>query len=405
MKRKIALILIGSMLATACCGCGSVKTLSEEEKNTIVIWHDKEENVAAILEQELETLAPDVNIELEYKSSLTDALKMVGNDPNSAPDMYMFAHDKIGVYAEMGILSPITEFVSLENLEDKFVDVTLDAANYKGEIYQLPIYYETLLFMYNKAYMPEDEVPSTTEELYNYMEEHTAGGHYGFVEQHSTAYYSAGWIHGFGGYIMNSDAKAGLNLPETEQALEYHKKFVELMPAESEYSTISTLFQEGKAHSTIGGPWLVSTARENGIELGIAPMPIVDETGIPISPYLGVQGVQILKYAAENKTEAVQKVVDALMNPEVGIELASASGCAPALEECYESESVASDDVVKAMRETADSAVPMPNCPEMDVMWTVTADLLVNINMSGKDVAESCDEAQASAIDLINKMQ
>lgn len=27
------------------------------------------------------------------------------------------------------------------------------------------------------------------------------GGHYGFVEQHSTAYYSAGWIHAFDGYM------------------------------------------------------------------------------------------------------------------------------------------------------------------------------------------------------------
>ena len=212
---------------------------------------------------------------------------MVGNDPKAAPDMYFFAHDKIGVYAEMGILAPITGLIDRQTLDAAYVPMTLDAAVYKGEIYQLPVYFETLLFMYNRRYMADEAVPDTTEKLYAYMEEKTRGGHYGFVEQHSTAYYSAGWIHGFGGCIMDENGQAGLSLPETITALEYHRKFVELMPGESEYATVNTLFQEGKAHATIGGPWLVSAARASGMDLGIAAMPVIDETQIPISPYMG----------------------------------------------------------------------------------------------------------------------
>lgn len=406
MKKIIASFLSIAMLMGLLCGCGAGgQGLTEEEKNTIVIWHDKEEAVAEALLAQLQESVPDVDVQLEHKSNLTEALKMVGNDPKAAPDMYFFAHDKIGVYAEMGILTPITELVPKEELENAYVGMTLDAAAYKGEIYQLPIYFETLLFMYNRLYMPEERVPATTEELYAYMLEKTHGGHYGFVEQHSTAYYSAGWIHGFGGYIMNGEGEAGLDAPETIAALTYHKKFVELMPGESEYATVNTLFQEGKAHATIGGPWMVSASRTAGMDLGIAPMPVIDETGNPISPYMGVQGVQVLKYAAENKREAVVKVLNGLMQPEVGISLAKVSGCAPAVEACYEREEVTSDDVVMAMRQTAENTIPMPNCPEMDIMWTVAADMLVNINMSGQDVKASCEAAQQSAEDLIRKMQ
>lgn len=406
MKRMMASLLSIAMLVGMLCGCGAQgQSLTEEEKNTVVIWHDKEEAVSDALLAELEELVPDVTVQLEYKSNLTEALKMVGNDPKAAPDMYFFAHDKIGVYAEMGILAPITDLIDKETLDASYVGMTLDAATYKGELYQLPVYFETLLFMYNRLYMADDKVPGTTEELYAYMGEKTRGGHYGFVEQHSTAYYSAGWIHGFGGYIMDADGNVGLDKPETIAALEYHKKFVELMPGESEYATVNTLFQEGKAHATIGGPWLVSASRAAGMDLGIAPMPVVDETQIPISPYMGVQGVQVLKYAAENKTEAVTKVLHALMQPEVGIVLAKVSGCAPAVESCYESEEVTSDDVVMAMRQTAENAIPMPNRPEMDIMWTVAADMLVNINMSGQDVNESCEAAQEKAEELIGKMQ
>ncbi|MDE6419191.1 MAG: extracellular solute-binding protein, partial [Lachnospiraceae bacterium] len=206
MKKILSLLLSLTLSIGLLCGCGAhAKTLTEEEKNTIVIWHDKEDAVSSALLTELERLVPNVVVRLEYKSNLTEALKMVGNDPNAAPDMYFFAHDKIGVYAEMGILAPITDLIDRETLTSSYVGMTLDAATYKGELYQLPIYFETLLFMYNRLYMADDQVPQTTEELYAYMEQKTRGGHYGFVEQHSTAYYSAGWIHGFGGYILNEN--------------------------------------------------------------------------------------------------------------------------------------------------------------------------------------------------------
>ena len=54
-------------------------------------------------------------------------------------------------------------------------------------------------------------------------------------------YYAAGWINGFGGYILNDAGEPGLNLLETEEAWPIIKKFVDLMPGgnrvrHSEYS-------------------------------------------------------------------------------------------------------------------------------------------------------------------------
>lgn len=405
MKRLIALSLSLCMVGTMLAACSSSQdTAQEDGPVTITIWHDKEDEVAAALQAELDQLAPDIVVNLERKDGLTDSLKMVGNDPNSAPDMYFFAHDKIGVYAEMGILAPITDFIDEETL-NQYLPMTIEAATYKGEVYQLPLYFETLLYMYNRLYMSDDEVPQTTEELYSYMQETTQGGHYGFVEQHSTAYYAAGWLHAFDGYILNEEGEPGLNDANTIRALEYHKKFVELMPTEGEYATVNTLFREGKAHSTIGGPWLVPTAREAGIDLGIAPMPTVDETGKQIAPYSGVQGIQVLKVAAERKHDAIAKVLEVLTGDQIGISIAQASGCAPAKESCYDDPTVSQDDMVMAMYETAQNAVPMPNVPEMDVMWTVAENLLVDVNMNGADVQTSADAAQQQALDLIAQMQ
>lgn len=403
MKKLFAILLIGCMSIGVFCGCGE-ETITEEEKNTITIWHDKEDEVAAILEEKLESLSPEIEVVIEKKSNLTEALKVVGSDPKAAPDMYFFAHDKMGVYAEMEILAPITDIIPAKELE-QYMDVTIEAATYKGEIYQLPIYYETLLFMYNRLYMDDSEVPVTTEELYAYMQENTKGGHYGFVEQHSTPYYVAGWINGYSGYILSSDGTPGLDNTNTILALEYHKKFTELMPGETEYATVNTLFSEGMAHATIAGPWMVPTVKATGMDVGIASMPIIDATGEPISPYMGVQGIHVLKNAAENKTEAVEKVLRTLMDTDIAIDLALATGCAPANESCYEMDIIKSDEIVMAMKETAEHAVPMPNVPEMDVMWTVAGNLLTDINMSGKDVSESAGQAQQEAEKLIESMK
>jgi arabinogalactan oligomer / maltooligosaccharide transport system substrate-binding protein len=404
MKKIISLILLIVLVAGMQTGCGSTPQPDASGPITITIWHDKEEAVVTVLQKYLDTLQPEIQVVLENKSNLTEALKMVGNNPSAAPDMYFFAHDKIGVYAEMGILAPITDLVPEEELS-LYMENTIAAATYKGTIYQLPIYYETLLFIYNRLYMSDEVVPKTTEELYTYMKEKTRGGHYGFVEQHSTPYYAAGWINGYGGSILDADGEPKLNSEETIEALTYHKKFVDLMPGETEYATVNTLFREGMAHSTIAGPWLIPTIRDAGIDVGVAAMPIIDDTELPISPYMGVQGIQVLKYAAENKTEAVKSVLTLFLQEEIQVELALASGCAPAKEACYELESIMSDEVVMAMKETAEHAIPMPNLPEMDVMWTVVGNLLTDINMRGEDVSESATKAQNEALQLIENMQ
>ncbi len=401
MKRILSVLLILAVLLSMA-ACGSAQR--GNDANKLVIWHDKEEAVIDVLESYVATACPGLEITFEKKTSLTDSLKLVGNDPNAAPDLFIFAHDKIGVFAEMGILAPITDLISQDRLTG-YLPMTLDAATYKDSIYQLPLYFETLLFMYNRRYMQDDEVPATTEELLEYMKNNTGRGRYGFVEQHSTAYYSAAWIHGFGGSIISSDGVPFPDAQAVKDALNYHTEFVTLMPGETEYATVNTLFLEGKADATIGGPWMVPSARAAEIDLGIAAMPMVDDTGKALAPYSGVQGIHVLRFAAENKTEAVKDLLAALTDSKVGISLALASGCAPAREDCYTDSRIQEDEMVQMMRTTAEIAVPMPNIPEMDVMWTVVSNLLADVNLSGKDIDESFDAALKKANELIDAMK
>lgn len=416
MKKKLAVLLCASMTVGLLAGCGGQNSEKGNDEGTsnggetaesteISIWHDGDEAIMQVIQDKVneELSKENITVSFEKKTGLTDQIKLYGSDEENGPDMYMYAHDSLGTFVEMGVLSPITDVVS-EDVYQDMLPMTLEASQYKGEQYLLPIYYETLLFMYNKD-LWEGEVPNTTEELYEYMTTHTDGNTYALVNQHSTAYNVAPVINGFGGYIIDENAKPGLNDEKTKEAIEYNKKFAEL-EADGDYNTITTLFNEGKAAAIIGGPWLVSGIRDAGIDLGIKSLAEFElPNGNTLIPYSGVQGIGVMKQAAENKKDAVAKVFTALADPSVGVALAEESNCAPANQTSYEDESVADNEMIAAMKSTAEVAIPMPNMPEMSVMWGPAEALLAAVNKSGEDIDSAADQYQQEAETAIADMQ
>ena len=249
MKKKISMLLCAALTVASLVGCGGKETENATNENTgsesavtesssettakeateVKIWHDGDEAIMqTIADCVNEQLASEqITVVFEKKSGLTDQLKLYGNDEANGPDMYLYAHDSLGAFAEMGILAPITDVMDETVLND-LLPMTVEAGQYKENQYLLPVYYETLLFLYNTD-LWEGEVPSTTDELYDYMVEHTDvnAGTYAVVNQHSTAYNVAPFINGFGGYIIDKDATPGLNMQETKDAIAYNKKLAE----------------------------------------------------------------------------------------------------------------------------------------------------------------------------------
>ena len=328
-----------------------------------------------------------------------------GGDAANGPDMYFYAHDSLGTFAAMDILAPLTDLVD-ESAWAGDLEMTVEAGQIGGVQYLLPVYFETLLFIYNKA-LWQGDIPATTEELYEYMAANTdtAAGTYAVVNQHSTAYNVSPFINGFGGYIIDENANPGLNDAKTIEAVEYNKKFAALQ-ADGDYNTVTTLFNEGKAAAIIGGPWLVSGIRAAGIDFGVASLSDMTlPNGNALAPYSGVQGVGVMKVAAEAKGEAIALALEALASPEVGIALAKSSGCAPASAAAYDDPDVAADEIIAAIGHTAETAQPMPNIAEMSVMWGPAESMLAAVNKNGEDVASAAETAQAAALQAIADMQ
>lgn len=413
MKKKILSLVLGATMAIGTlAGCGaSAQQDSESVKQSgpvsLTVWHDGDEAIMKVIEEtankELE--ADQISLKFEKKTGLTDQLKLYGSDEQNGPDMYLYAHDSLGTFAEMDILAPVTDFIAKEDEKD-LIPMTVDACTYKGTQYQLPLYFESLLFMYNKD-LWQGDVPDKTDDLLAYMEKHTdvQAGTYALLNQHSTAYNVAPIINGYGAEIISKDGKAGLDSEVYKEALAYNQKFAALQ-GDGDYNTIAQLFNEGKAQAIIGGPWLVSGIKDAGINLGIRSLSSFTlPNGKKLAPYSGVQGIGILKYAEDGKKEAIGKALKALMKPELGQELAKQSNCAPANNKSYEDQEVAANEMIMAIKETAETAQPMPNIPQMSVMWGPAEEMLAAVNKNGTAIDEAAKTFQQKAETAIKDMQ
>lgn len=427
MKKFLAILLSALMLMSLLAACGSAdeptaesaapesdapapeapQTEEPAESVELTVWHDNDEALMQAMADAANALLEGTGVTLtfEKRTGLSDQLKLYGGDAANGPDMYLWAHDSLGTFVAMDILEPLTDLIDESVLADD-LPLTVEAGQIDGTQYLLPVYFETLLFLYNKD-LWQGDIPATTEELYEYMVANTdtAAGTYAVVNQHSTAYNVSPFINGFGGYILDGEGNPGLNDPKTIEAVEYNKKFAELQ-ADGDYNTVTTLFNEGKAQAIIGGPWLVAGIRAAGIDLGVASLSDMTlPNGEPLAPFSGVQGIGVMKVAAEEKGDAIALALEALASPEVGVALAKAGGCAPANSLSYDDPDVAADEIIVAIEHTADTAQPMPNAAEMNVMWGPVDSMLAAVNKNGQDAASAAEEAQAAALQAIADMQ
>lgn len=420
MKKRIAFLLAALMCVTPLTVFGT-DTANENsgatdeaapegtsDPITIHIWHDGSEAIMQTITEEVNAALAQANITIQFekKTDMPNQLKLYGTDAANGPDMYFYAHDVLGSFTAMDLLAPLSEITDVDALLADELPMTVKAGQINNTQYVLPVYFETLVFIYNKD-LWEGEIPSTSEELYEYMTTHTNtdAGNYAVVNQHTNAYNVSPYINGFGGYVINEDAQPGFTDPKTMEAVEYNKKF-SLLEADGDYNTVTTLFNEGKAAAIIGGPWLTSGIEDAGINYGVASLSDIKlPNGQSMAPYSGVQGVGVLKTAVETKKDALEKVLTAMADPQIGISLAKKAGCAPANSLSYEDPDVEANEMISAIRKTASTAQPMPNIPEMSVMWGPAEAFLVDVNKNGEDVATAAEKAQAAAEQAIADMQ
>jgi arabinogalactan oligomer/maltooligosaccharide transport system substrate-binding protein len=339
---------------------------------TVVLWH----SYRAKEKEAIELVAARWNAQpevphLELLAVPFDALadKISAAVPRGhGPDLFVFAHDRIGDWAESHVIEPV-EFFADEAVCDRFLRKTIDALTYADSLWGLPLAYKSTALFYNKALLPRP--PATTDELLEVGRELTdrKSGRYGLVYENTRLYFHAAWLHGFGGQVYAPNGRLDMVSQPAIDALAFAQKLGGpggIVPPETSGVLVTSLFNEGKAAMFVAGPWSVSDMRP-GVAFGVAPLPIVSATGRRAQPYLGVEAVLMSAWAHDKA--AAWRVMEFLTSDESALLRVAVARQTVANQAVYADARVTRDPIIMAFRKQLDDARPMPGTPEMRMTW------------------------------------
>ena len=372
----------------------------------LLVWHGyraaEEETLQASLRR-FEELNPRYRVELlavpydAFAGQLDAALPT-----DHGPDAFIFAHERIGGWARTGKIAPLDAETAASRGD--LIESALPAFQFEGHSYGLPMALKSVALYYNKRLVPTP--PRTTDELVRIAREHTgrdAQGRptYGLAYQAKDFWYHAGWLHGFGGAVFEEPGHTlRTATPEAERALAFVRDLAlvyKVIPEEPSSTLISALFRQGQAAMAINGPWFASELE--GVEFGVAPLPIVSATGLPAKPFLSVEGALVSARAAE--PEGARALVRYLVSRESAVLRAISGRQVVATRSAYDDPRVGGDALLSAFRAQAEASVATDNSPAMQAVWEPEARALVAVLSGGSSPADALAQAQRRMAALI----
>jgi arabinogalactan oligomer/maltooligosaccharide transport system substrate-binding protein len=389
------------LIAAVCLSALGLLPLSAAAAETeIVLWHSYRAEEKAALEK----VVAEYNKANAGKAKVTtlavpyDAFadKITATVPRGkGPDLFIFAQDRLGGWIEAGnTIEPIDFFLD-DTLKKRFIPTTMQAMTYRGTVYGLPLNYKNIALIYNKKLVPTP--PKTSGELVAMSKKLTdkKAGRFGLAYSYGDFYYHAALMNGFGGGVFDAKFNPTLNSKENLQSIDHLLKWIDkdgILPAEPSTALITSLFNDGKAAMVFSGPWFLGEIAK-GIDYGISPLPTLDEAGgKPMRPWMTVEGVYVT--APSKNKEAAFEVAKFLTEASSAKVLALEGRQSPANAEIYNDAQVSKDPQLKAFRDQVEVAVPMPNVPEMTMVWSPATTAMNAILKKASTPKVALDKAQ-----------
>jgi len=320
------------------------------------------------------------------------------------PDVFIYAQDRLGGWIAAGnTVEPIDFFLDAPT-KGRFLTTTMQAMTYQGNVYGLPLNFKVITLIYNKKLLQTP--PRTSAELVATAKKLTdpAAGKFGLAYAYSDFYSHAALMNAFGGGVFDG-RKPTLNTPANVKAMETLMKWLGqgFLPAEPSTALITSLFNEGKAAMVFSGPWFLGEVKD-GIDYGLAPLPTIAEAGgKPMRPWITVEGVFIA--APSKNKDAAYELVKYLTDTPAGKILALEGRQSPANKGVYGDPQVANDPVLKAFRAQVETAIPMPNLPEMTMVWSPATTAMNKVVKKSATPKEALDFAQKEVLERIAKLR
>jgi maltose/maltodextrin transport system substrate-binding protein len=313
-----------------------------------------------------------IKVRLEAPQNITDNFPTAAQS-GGGPDIVIWAHDKVGEWADAGLLSPIE--VSSET-RAKYLPQAWEAVTHKGQIWGYPIGLETVTLIYNKKLL-SDPPPKNISDLESLCpkikQEHP--GTTCILWDYTSPYYSWGIFSSAGTYVYGKShdgydvGDIGVNSPGAVKVLTEILKLVHsgILPKGVSYSTSEDEMSQGKIAMTISGPWSWGNLMKTAIDFGIAPVPGLDDK--PARPFVGVSAAYINR--ASPNQDIAREFAEKYLVSEQGLKAmndAKPIGIPALITLSQQMEQT--NPLLKEMQSCVDQGEVMPNIPEMGRFWS-----------------------------------
>src|SRR6516225_371444 len=365
----------------------------------LLVWISKDKGYHALVgfgekfEKDLR-----VPVKVETLDDITDKFQSAAQS-GKGPDIVFWAHDRIGGWADGGLLRPLKV---KDELKRDLLPMSLDAVTYNNKMWGYPLALEAVSLIYNKKYVtgkPPDQlsqVPAFATELRRENPNIIP-----IMWDYNTPYFSWPFLASGGGYPFRKTANGydvrdiGVNNSGAVLGLEAIVDLIHIgvIPRGASYDVADQKMNAGELAMIINGPWAWANLQKSGIDFGIAALPGVG--GNPGRPFVGVLAA-LINRSTPNIDLAQQFIENYIDTPEglKAIDAAVPIGV-PALKSLLY-EMTAGSSLIKTTYENAQDGVLMPNIPEMGKFWSAMAAAL-QIATNGQASPEvALDEAKRS---------
>ncbi|MEW5854832.1 MAG: extracellular solute-binding protein [Myxococcota bacterium] len=377
-------------------------------RTRLVLWHAYRGTEREALENLAKRLNDDATVPytLDPLAIPYDALvdKITAAVPrNRGPDLFIFAHDTIGDWAEAGILRPMEGEVDPTTLRGFFPE-TVTPLIYRGKLYGIPLAFKSAALVYRKDLLPTP--PRTTDEMIAAGRKITNidEGKYGLVYENGLLYFHAPWLFGFGGSLFGDDGRPKLDSKENAESVKFAARLLQqekIVPQEVNGALVTALFSEGKAAMAITGPWVLGDL-DPKIPVGVAPLPIISESGKPARPFLSSEAVFV---SAKGKNQELAMMAAAFLAGEASARERLLVGKQPvALKSAWDGLSRTDGEVLWAFRDQLPNTYATPNTPAMKSLWSPMDNVLGLVLHGSTTAEEALKEAQGKVEGVLAKV-
>ncbi len=402
--RSIAWLLLACLVLPAC---------SDSRDKRIMIWSSMRPIERALLQEKIDTFAeryPEYEFaQLFYEVEELRTNFIISALAGKGPALIHGASDNIGPLEELEVIKPLEPFFDQAFLDSFLIEPFPANTWHEGHLYQIADRVGNhLCLVYNKDII--DQPPQTMAELIA-MGKDLAGDsdgdgkidRYALAWNYIEPFFIIPFVGGYGGWIFDEAGDPSLDTESVVNAAQLIydlSRKHELIPLECDYETANALFLDGRSAMIINGPWSWGTYL-NSMNIGLAKIPLIDETGLWPAPMVSPMGYHVNVNLEGEKLDITLELLRYLSSAEVQREFSQKFNLIPSRKDVMADSVLQRSETFQMALDQLMVGKPMPVITEMRWIWDAMRPAYQGIFSGRYSPKEAAAEMQKEAVKLI----